>query len=137
MRNYYCRMARMAGVASMACAAFFMAASPALARSGHFKTVQVQILYPSQIGNGTQLKPGSYRVEVAENTKSPEVMFYRRNKLVAETQGRLVDTGKKNSQTELDYNTGAGNQHVLTQLELRGWTGNVVFNSSNAASSGS
>lgn len=136
MRDYYCRMARMARVTLITCAAVFLAAIPALAGNGRFKTVQVQILYPSQIASGTELQPGNYRVEVTENTKSPEVMFYRHDKLVAETQGQLVETGKKNDETELDYNT-AGSQHVLTQLELRGWTGKVVFNSSNSASSGS
>lgn len=130
MKNLYCR------TALIACAAVFLAGIPALAGSGHFKTVQVQILYPSQISNGTELQPGSYKVEVAENTRSPEVMFYRQNKLVAQTQAQLVNTGMKNSETELHYNA-AGNQHVLTQLDLKGWTGKVMFNSPGSPASGS
>lgn len=130
MKNYFCRMAL------ISCAALFLAGIPALARSGHYKTVQVQILYPSLVSNGTHLTPGTYNVEVAENTKSPEVMFYRHNKLVAQAQAQLVNTSTKSSQTELHYST-EGGQHVLTQLDLRGWMGKVMFNGPGSAGSGS
>ena len=52
MKNYYCR------VALLACPALFLVGIPALARSGHYKTVQAQIPYPS-IANGCHLQPGS------------------------------------------------------------------------------
>jgi len=130
MRNYYCRMAL------IACAALFVAAVPAVAGGAHFKTAQVQILYPSQIANGTELQPGLYKIEVTKNTNSPEVSFYRHNKLVAQTQAQVIDAGQKNNRTEVHYST-AGNQHVLTQLDLRGLMGKVVFNSPGSSASGS
>ncbi|HEV2425578.1 MAG TPA: hypothetical protein VGZ29_12190 [Terriglobia bacterium] len=69
---------------------------------------------------------------MTENTKSPEVMFYRHNRLVAKTQAQLVNTGTKNGETELHYDT-AGNRHTLTQLDLKGSTGKVMFNSASSA----
>jgi hypothetical protein len=65
------------------------------------------------------------------NNPSSEVMFYQNNKLVAQAPAKLVDSGKKNDQTEVYYNT-AGKEHVITQIDIQGWTRKVMFNPSQS-----
>src|SRR5215469_13317329 len=130
MRNYFRQ------IALIAMAATFLATTTLWARSSkannHNESGQVTLIYASQIANGTELQPGSYKVELSPNASSPQLMFYQQGKLVAQAPVKLVAETKKIGQTEILYNT-AANQHVITEIDLRAWSQAVKFPSSNAA----
>ena len=128
MTNRFFRMALIAATMS------FLGAGTALAKSSHSKTVRIDVLYPSRIANGSELKPGNYKMEVANNATKPEVMFYENNKLVAQAPAQLV-AGEKSADTEVHYTT-TGDEHVITQIDLKGWTEKVMFNSSGSTRTG-
>jgi hypothetical protein len=50
----------------------------------------IQLASPVQIG-GTQLKPGTYKVEWSGTGPAVQVNFLRHNKTVATAQGKIVD----------------------------------------------
>lgn len=95
----------------------------------HPRSGRIDVLYPSRLANGPNLQPGTYKVELASNATSPEVMFYQDGKLVAQAPAKLVDDGRKNDETKVYYNT-AGQQHVITEIDLQGWEQKVMFNTS-------
>jgi hypothetical protein len=130
MRNRFYRTVLVAVTASL------LTAGTALARSAEKssrpKSGQIDVIYPSKIAAGPELQPGTYTVELGEHASSPEIMFYQNGKLVGQAPAQLVDNGKKTSETEVDYDT-AGNERVITEIRLRGWTQKVVFNPSASA----
>jgi hypothetical protein len=115
----------------MLASALFLLAGAALAHnSDHLRTSSVDILYPSQIANGPELQPGTYKVELASTGTPSKVMFYRYGKLVAEVPAKLVSEPTKNAQSEIYYNQ-AGNEHFITQIDVRGWNNKLLFRHSD------
>jgi hypothetical protein len=112
-------------------------ASPLFARtSSHTKSGDIDVIYPSKIASGPELQPGTYKVELDSKATSPEILFYQNSKLVAQAPAKLVDEGKKSDQTEVFYST-VGSEHVITQIDLQGWTQEVMFEPSRTAGMGS
>jgi hypothetical protein len=125
---------RVGAILLAAATASFLAASTAFARFGkgsHPKSGEITVIYPSKIANGPELKPGTYKVEVNDHTSSPQVAFYQDGKLVAQVPAKLVDQGKKLDTTQVYYDT-VGNDRVITQIDLQGWTQKVMFGSSSS-----
>lgn len=92
------------------------------------KTKKIDVIYHSTVGKSLNLKPGNYRIDVVNNAKTPTVKFYnRRGKLMGQTAVKLVNEAKKNEQTEIDYNTVASNDHVITEISPGGWKENLYF----------
>lgn len=90
------------------------------------KTKRIDVIYHSTVGKSLKLKPGNYRIDVANNAKASTVEFYRRGKLVGQAPVKLVKT-KKNNQTEIDYEKVASNDRAITEISLRGWRENLDF----------
>ena len=97
------------------------------------KAKQIDVLFPSTVGNSLKLQPGKYRIDVAQNMKQSEVKFYNRNGiLVGQAPAKVVDQAQKNSQTEIDYNKLASNRETLTEISPSGWKENLVFSHPNS-----
>lgn len=98
------------------------------------KTMRVDVIYSSTVGKSLKLKPGNYRVDVANNAKSPMAKFYNKHgKLVGQVPVKLASVSRKNNSTEIDYNTVASNNHVITEISPRGWSENLLFAHSKAS----
>lgn len=91
------------------------------------KTNRIDVIYHAKIGKTLMLKPGNYRINLVNNTKSPAVRFYNRSgKLVGKVPVKVVSKSTKNSNTEIDYNTVASN-HFITGISLRGSDDKLIF----------
>ncbi len=100
------------------------------------KTMRVDVIYHATVGKSLKLKPGNYRIDVASNMKSPTVKFYNNHgKLVGQVPVKVASVSRKNNQTEIDYNTVASNDHVITEISPRGWSENLLFSHSRASKS--
>jgi hypothetical protein len=97
------------------------------------KTKSIHVIYPVTVGKTLKLKPGNYRIDVVNNTKSPKVNFYNRyGKLLGEVPVKVVSKSGNNSQTQVQYNTVASN-HAITEISPSGWNENLYFPQSNAS----
>jgi hypothetical protein len=101
----------------------------------------VTIVDTLQLKNGSTLPAGDYRMDVAENTKTPDVSFYKDGKVIATTRATVVAEQKKNSETEVDY-VKKGGANRLTEIRPSGWYKALLFTpggqggSASAGSSG-
>jgi len=95
------------------------------------RTKQIDVVYSATVGKTLKLKPGNYRIDVVNNAKSPMVKFYNNDgKLVGQAPVKLVNESQKNGQTQIDYNTVASNDHVITEISPSGWSENLYFSHS-------
>jgi hypothetical protein len=96
------------------------------------KNKQINVIFPSTVGNSLKLQPGKYRIDVAQNVKNPEVKFYNQNgNPVGQVPAKVVDPAQKNQRTQIDYNKLAASQEALTQIKPDGWKETLVFSHSN------
>ncbi len=87
---------------------------------------EVTIDNHAKLGNGPEIQPGKYRVELLKNQDSSEVVFYRGNDEVVRTQATVVMEPKKASQTAVYYsNLDSG--RMITQINVAGWKERLVF----------
>jgi hypothetical protein len=93
------------------------------------RATQVTFINMTKFKNGTTLPAGDYRMEVAENTQSPKVTFYKDGKAMASVNAKVVDEGTKNPTTEIDSVT-QGKTQELTSIRPSGWHEKLVFESS-------
>ncbi len=92
------------------------------------KTKKIDVLYPAMVGKTLKLKPGNYKIDVINNTKSPAVKFYNKaGKLVGQAPVKLVNEARKNNQTQVDYYKVASNNHAITEISPEGWKEHLVF----------
>ncbi|HEY6290983.1 MAG TPA: hypothetical protein VI455_05395 [Terriglobia bacterium] len=98
------------------------------------KPADVELVEASQLPNGSTLEPGKYKVSLLTDSGTPEAGFYQNGNLVAKSPVELVDQPQKSSDTEVHYND-AGPAHVLTQIEVYGWTKALVFSQTGAGGS--
>lgn len=98
------------------------------------KSATVDISQSAQVLNGPTLQPGTYQVKVLGESGTPQVEFYQGRKLVAQVPATLVDQGSKSSETAAHFNDANGN-HVLTQIDVDGWTKSIQFGSAGASGS--
>jgi len=95
----------------------------------HPMTKTIEILNPTEVGSGTMLKPGVYRVELQASSQSPELDFYQSRKQVAEVPVKLVASQTKNDETEVHYDT-ASKPQVITEIDFRGSNQRMVLEDS-------
>lgn len=95
------------------------------------KSGEIILAQDSKIANGPELKAGNYKVELIKESPAPEIAFYQNGKLVVQATAKLVNRPRKSDETKIVSNTGKNNTQIITELELDGWTQNVVFSSSN------
>ena len=102
------------------------------------RTKNIDVIYPSTVGKTLKLKPGHYKIEVANNMKSHAIDFYNNSgKLVGQAPVKVVNESKKNNQTQVDYNTVASNDYAITEISPSGWKENLYFSGSKASKAGS
>jgi hypothetical protein len=97
---------------------FFTSFSLAAARSIH---VTQDVLLPG----GQTLKAGTY--EVVVNEKLDQVQFLRNSKVVLTHACKCTPQEKKNKETELLIEQGAGNAQVLQGIKLQGETRTITL----------
>jgi hypothetical protein len=103
--------------------------------SGHHhshKSATVDLVGVTKVPGGPTLQSGTYRVTLLSPSSVPEIGFYQDGKLVGEAPVKLVDQGKKISQTELLTNAGPNHTNVLTEMDLSGWSQKLMFQTSTA-----
>jgi hypothetical protein len=125
LKSILTTMAVVAFTSSMALAGF----------PGHHhsqKSASIDIAYTTKIPGGPTLQPGTYQVTLLSPSSVPEVGFYQAGKLVGQAPVKLVDQGKKISETEVRTDTGPNNTNVLTEMDLSGWTHKLMFEKSKA-----
>jgi hypothetical protein len=96
------------------------------------RSATVDINQNAQVLNGPMLQPGTYQVKVLSESGTPQVGFYLNHKLVGQAAATLVDKGQKSSETAAHFNNANGN-HVLTQIDVNGWTKSIQFGPSTGA----
>ena len=118
----------------LAAAGILVAASMAFAKFplldfGHSskKSADVDIFQAARIPGGPTLQSGEYQVVLNNTSTTPEIGFYQNGKLVAQVPAKLVDQGKKISETEITYDTQGANTQVITEMDLSGWREKVLF----------
>lgn len=99
------------------------------------KAAKVDIDQSAQVLNGPTLQPGTYEVKLLGESGAPQVGFYQNNKLVGQAPASLVDEGHKSTQTAAYFNNANGN-HVLTQIDVDGWTKSIQFGPSTGTNGG-
>ena len=117
-------------VVSFACSMAF-AGFPGYHHSSQ-KSASVDIAEATKIPGGPTLQPGTYRVTLLSPSSVPEVGFYQDGKLVGQAPVKLVDRGKKISETEIRSDTKPNHTLVLTEMDLKGRTQKLMFETSSA-----
>ena len=79
-----------------------------------------------KLPNGEVLQPGTYKLEVPENSQSAEAAIYQDDKLIANSPVKLVSEQQKNPDTEVE-STHQGDVDVINEILPQGWTTKVVF----------
>ena len=72
-------------------------------------SASVAIDQTARIPGGPTLQSGKYKVVLNNSSMAPEIGFYQNDKLVARVPAKLVDLGKKISETEITYDTRGAN----------------------------
>jgi hypothetical protein len=97
------------------------------------KTKKIDVIYASTVGKTLKLNPGNYRISVANNMKAPMVNFFNSNgKMVGTVPVKVDNLARKNSDTQVDYNTVASNGHDITSIRPKGWKEKLVFSQPKA-----
>ncbi|MGD0126851.1 MAG: hypothetical protein ABSF46_15930 [Terriglobia bacterium] len=73
------------------------------------KSGNIDIMQTARIPGGPTLQSGKYKVVLNNSSTAPEIGFYQNDKLVARVPAKLVDLGKKISETEITYDTRGAN----------------------------
>ena len=82
----------------------------------------------TKFNNGNTLPAGTYRMEVPENSQTPDVTFSQDGKVMATVEAKVVTEQKKNENLEVDSVT-QGNAQVVTAIRPGGWDEAVIFGS--------
>ncbi len=84
-------------------------------------TYNVKLLDTTRI-NGTELKPGEYKVEVLDNKA-----VFRHGKQSVEAPAKVENAQNKFNSTTLRYGPGPDGRTVLQQIQVGGSTTRIVF----------
>jgi hypothetical protein len=90
------------------------------------KSAQVTLVSSVKLADGTQLEPGTYKVEVSDNAQSPEALFYKGSALIARSPVKLESQPQKSNQTAI-LTKNQGSDSVITEIQLSGRTEKLVF----------
>jgi hypothetical protein len=78
-------------------------------------------LFQPSVVNGTELKPGDYKLEVSDNK-----VVIRRGKQVVESRVQVENAGAKFSSTSVRYANGDG-KYRIQEIRLGGTSTRLVF----------
>jgi hypothetical protein len=87
---------------------------------------EVKISYRARLGNGPELQPGTYRLEVVKNQDTSEAAFYKGKDLVIRVPITIAADSVKSEQTEVHYEL-LDSGRVINQIRLGGWKDRLVF----------
>jgi hypothetical protein len=87
---------------------------------------EVIITKGAKIGNGPELQPGTYQVEIVKNQDSAEVSFFKGGDLVVKVPAKLTQENTKVHHTEVHYEEANGAQ-MITLIRLKGSKEGLVF----------
>lgn len=99
----------------------FVFTTLALAMASAASSYKVTLFQPSLI-NGTELKPGDYKIEVKDNKA-----VVKGGKSVVEADARLESANEKFSSTSVRYSNVDGKMKVQ-EIRLGGTNSKIVFN---------
>jgi hypothetical protein len=114
-----------AGILTATCLGFAAGGSHRGSERGTDVTFNSRTLF----SNGDILPAGTYRMEVPENSQTPDVTFFKDGKVVATIKATVVTQGKKNSNTEID-SVEEGDAQVVKAIRPAGWNETLSFWSS-------
>jgi len=88
--------------------------------------------------NGVTLPAGTYRMQVPENSRTPEVEFYKEHPITqdwdrnpsATVEAKVVAQQHKNSRTEID-SVQRGDAQLIRVIRPKGWEESLHFASTN------
>jgi hypothetical protein len=86
-----------------------------------------------RLPGGALLEPGSYKMQLVNESTSPEVEFYKDGRLVARSQAKVVSESQKNKLTSVCTDRSADGA-ILTEIRPAGWNKRVVFAASGETS---
>jgi len=121
-----------AAVAVLLGAGLLSAKFPTLKSQHTDQKAEVEVLKTSQLPDGSTLSPGQYKVALLSESGTTQAAFYLNGSLVTKAPVELVDQPRKSSDTEVHYNDASG-AHVLTQIDVSGWTKSLVFSPASGA----
>ncbi len=87
---------------------------------------EVNIDYRARLGNGPELQPGTYRLEVVKNQDTSEAVFYKGRDLVIRVPITIAAESDKCRQTEVHYEL-LDSGRVINQIRVAGWKEKLVF----------
>jgi hypothetical protein len=102
---------------TLACALIFVSVAAA-----H----ELSIAQRVRIGNGPELQPGTYRVEVVKKQDSAEVTFSQGDDLMVTVSATLTKEATKCKSTEI-YSEAVEGGRVITKIRLQGSKESLVF----------
>ena len=97
-----------------------------LAAAGFTLAHEVVISDQAKLGNGPELQPGSYQIELIKNQDTSEAAFYKAGDLVIRVPVIIVAESEKSRQTEVHYET-LDQGRVINQIRVAGWKEKLVF----------
>jgi hypothetical protein len=113
-----------------------LTAGLALAKPNGNKRVSVTLTTVTVMPDGAQLQPGNYRMELLNDSSTPQVAFYQNNKLVCKCPVKVQNAPSKIPFTKLLYDIGADGSHILNTLEVGGWNQVLVFSGHGPSGTG-
>ena len=90
------------------------------------KSADVTLSSGVKLADGALLEPGSYKMQLVNESTSPEVHFFKNGRLVARSQAKVINEPEKNDLTSV-YTDKKGNEVVLTEIRPAGWNARLVF----------
>ena len=105
---------------------FLMAVVFVLVSAGITLAHEVKIDHRAKLGNGPELQPGTYRLELMKTQDTSEAAFYQGGDLVTRVPITISVEPNKSRQTEVHYELLDGG-HVINQIRVEGWKERLVF----------
>ena len=102
----------------------FTFATFALAAASAASSYRLTVFQPSYV-NGTELKPGDYKLELKDNS-----VIIKRGKESIEAPVKVESAPEKFSSTSVRYTNGANGKSTVDEIRLGGTSTKLVFNSS-------
>jgi len=86
----------------------------------------VKIEYQTKLGNGPEIEPGTYRLELVRNQDAAEAAFYQGKVLVASVPVTVEMESKKSPHTAVHYET-LDSGRVINKIRVMGWKESLIF----------
>jgi hypothetical protein len=86
----------------------------------------VKIDLGARLGNGPEIQPGTYRVELLKNQDAPEAVFYKGRIEMARVPITIAMESQKSRHTEVHYEL-LDDGRVINQIKIAGWKERLVF----------